>query len=109
MLFANVCAGFELVENGSFWAFWLLLGALCIWGVLALLVISPVCTRLGFQRCASCWTRPSGGGRWGITFLNSEEFAGKHKKTAGQVYDGFCGFSLFKAVYASFSGTAKSP
>ena len=32
-------------------------------GVLAWLV-SLLCTRLGSQRCASCWTRPLGGGRW---------------------------------------------
>ena len=43
--------------------FWFLLGVLCIWGVLALLV-SLLCTRLGLLRCASCWTRPLGGGRW---------------------------------------------
>ena len=48
----------ELVEKGSFGAFWLLLGALCILGVLALLVIPLVCTGLGSHRCASCWTRP---------------------------------------------------
>ena len=48
---------------GVFWAFWFLLGVLCIWGVLALLV-SLLCTRLGLLRCASCWTRPLGGGRW---------------------------------------------
>ena len=43
--------------------FWFLLGVLCIWGVLAWLV-SLLCTRLGLHRCASCWTRPLGGGRW---------------------------------------------
>ena len=55
MLFANVVArvfslsGTELVEKGSFWAFWLLLGVLCILGVLALLVI-PLCVQgLGFK------------------------------------------------------------
>ena len=35
---------------------------LCIWRVLVLLV-SLLCTRLGLHRCASCWTRPLGGGR----------------------------------------------
>ena len=40
----------ELVGKGSFVVFfWLLLGALCILGVLALLVIPLVCTRFGFQ------------------------------------------------------------
>ena len=48
---------------GVFLAVWCLLGVLCIWGVLALLS-SLLCTRLGLLRCASCWTRPLGGGRW---------------------------------------------
>ena len=55
--------------NGVFWAFWFLLGVLCIWGVLVLLG-SLLCTRLGFLRCASCWTRPLGGGRWGHYLCN---------------------------------------
>ena len=55
-----------------FWVFWFLLGVLCIWGVLAWLV-SLLCTRLGLLRCASCWTRPLGGGWWGITFVTSGE------------------------------------
>ena len=53
----------ENAFHGVFWAFWFLLGALCIWRVLALQV-SLLCTRLGLHRCASCWTRPLGGGRW---------------------------------------------
>ena len=72
MLFANVCAeSFSRFWYGDTWGkvvfclCWLLLGILCILGVLALLVIPLVCTRFGFQRCASCWTRPWGGGRWG--------------------------------------------
>ena len=59
----------------SWWrkaVFGLLLGALCILGVLALLVIPLVCTRFGFQRCASCWTRPVGEVRFG-------EYAGQHE------------------------------
>ena len=40
-------------SNGVFCFFWFLLGVLCIWGVLALLV-SLLCTRLGLLRCASC-------------------------------------------------------
>ena len=42
--------GTELVEKSGFWAFWLLLGALCILGVLALLVMPLVCVQgLGFK------------------------------------------------------------
>ena len=73
-------SGTELVGKGSFLAFWLLLGALCILGVLALLVISLVCTRFGIQSCASCWTRPVGGGRWGHYLCYPGESAGQHKK-----------------------------
>ena len=58
-------SGTEEVEKGSFGLFWLLRGALCILEVLALPVIPLVCTRFRFQRCASYWTRPEGGGRWG--------------------------------------------
>ena len=42
---------------------WFLLGVLCIWGVLVLLV-SLLCTRLGSCWCASYWTRRLGEGRW---------------------------------------------
>ena len=86
-------SGTEVVEKGFFLAFWLLLGTLCILGVLALLVISLVCTRLGFQRCASCLSRPEGGGRWGhyLCFLWGVCWAAQ--KTVSQVCDGFCDFS----------------
>ena len=55
--------------NGIFWVFWLLFCVLCAWGALALLV-SLLHTRLGLLWCASCWTRPLGGGRWGHYFCN---------------------------------------
>ena len=55
--------------HGVFVFFWFLLGVLCIWGVLAWLV-SLLCTRLGLLRCASCWTRPLGGGWWGHYLCN---------------------------------------
>ena len=70
--FISSCYG-ELWEWLFFRAFGVLFGALCIWGVLVLLV-SLLCTRLGLHRCASCWTRPFG--RWsvgGITFVTSGE------------------------------------
>ena len=47
----------------DFWAFGFLLCVMCTCGVLVLLA-SLLCTRLGLLRCASCWTRPLGGGRW---------------------------------------------
>ena len=76
------------VSSGVFLAFWFLLGVLCIWGVLVFLG-SLLCTRFGLLRCASCWTRPLGGGRWGHFFCNlwGEHF--KVHKTADR-YLGFC-------------------
>ena len=52
-----------------FWAFWFLLGVLCIWRVLVFLG-SLLRTRLGLHWCASCWTRPLDGGRWGHYLCN---------------------------------------
>ena len=34
------------------------------------MLVSPLCTGLGLHRCASCWTRPLGGGRWGHYLCN---------------------------------------
>ena len=39
-----------IVGMGSFWAFWFLLGTLCILGVLVLLVFPLVCTKFGFSK-----------------------------------------------------------
>ena len=69
------------VSSGVFGVFWFLLGVLCIWGILALLV-SLLCTRLGLLRCASCWTRPLSGGRWGHYLCNLREEYLKIHKTA---------------------------
>ena len=73
MLFANVCEGFISSCYGECfsWRFFfvVLLGVLCIWGVLAWLA-SLLCTRLGLLWCASCWTRPLGKGRWGHYLWN---------------------------------------
>ena len=59
----------EYSGNGVFCAFLLLFCVLCIWRVLVLLV-SLLCTRLGLLWCASCWTRPLGGSRWGHYLCN---------------------------------------
>ena len=64
--------------------FLFLLGVLCIWGVLVLLV-SLLCTRLGLLRCASCWTRPSGGGRW-------RHYKGENPKIHKTAFSVFFGF-----------------
>ena len=49
---------------GGFWAFMFLFSALFILEVLALVVYTQLCTRLGSLWCASCWTRPLGVFRW---------------------------------------------
>ena len=50
----------RVVGYGAFWAFWVLLGVLCIWEVL--LVFLSTSTGLGLRRCGYRWTRPLGGG-----------------------------------------------
>ena len=74
MLFANVCAGFISSYYGElfFLAFWFLLGVMCIWRVLALL-LSQLCTRLGY-----IGVPPAGHTLWAevggsITFVTSGE------------------------------------
>ena len=97
MLFANVCAWFisSCDANTVFgifcFFFWFLLGVLCIWEVLVLLV-SLLCTRLGLLRCASCWTRPLGGGRCVHYLCNLlGEYLGIHKIAFQHlgIYEGF--------------------
>ena len=51
----------ENVTSDVFWASWLLLGVLCIWGVLVFLVSCCV-QDLGYIGVP--WTRPLGGGWW---------------------------------------------
>ena len=99
--------------------FWFLLGVLCIWGVLALLV-SLLCTRLGLLRCASCWTRPLGGGRWRHYLCN---FRGEYFKIHKIACMNYCvwwdvclhvslgtvGVYDVGALFSSLSGTARSP
>ena len=114
MLFANVCAGFirscygECLLMAFFWVFWFLLGVLCIWGVLALLV-SLLCTRLGLLRCASCWTCPLGRGRWGHYLCNLWGEYLKIHNTAYMYCGSFFGDFYVEAIYASLSGTVQSP
>ena len=77
-----------MLSMAFFFFFWFLLGVLCIWGVLVFLG-SLLCTRLGLHWCASCWTRPLGGGRWGHYFCNLwGEYLNFHK-TANK-YLGIC-------------------
>ena len=68
-MLANVCAGlisscYGELWDWHFWGFWASLQCFVRMRVLALLVYLLLCTVLGSHRCASCWTRPLGGGRW---------------------------------------------
>ena len=65
----------------SFWAFWVLLGALCMWEVLAFLVLHLSCVQdsgYGGVPIAGHAHRAEVGG--GIIFATLGEFAGMHKK-----------------------------
>ena len=73
-------------------------------GGLALLVIPLVCTKLGFQRCASYWTRPVGGGRWGHYLCYPWGVCWAAQKTANQMWYGFCGFYVFKLYMLALVG-----
>ena len=69
------CAqGFSVLvmENGgfsTFWVLWELLGAMCVWGILVLLVF--FLTGFGFRRGVFRWTHFLSGSRWGHFFRNS--------------------------------------
>ena len=87
-------SGTELVGKGRFFGFLASPWCPVHFGVLALLVISLVCTRLGFQRCASCWTRLEGGGRWEHYLCYPWGGGGcwAAQKTAGQICCGISGW-----------------
>ena len=75
-------SGTELVEKGGFWAYGLLLGALCILGVLALLVIPALRVVVG----------------GGIIFVAPREFAGQHKKLAVAIVVGSLVFMVSSCI-----------
>ena len=86
-------------------AFWLLLGTLCILGVLAWLVIPLVCTRFGFQRCASYWTPPPEGGGWrGHYLCYPWGVCWAAQKTAKQMWIRFWGFYVFELYMLALVG-----
>ena len=62
-----------MVNGGlsTFWVLWELLGALCVWGILVLLVFSLILTGFGFRRGVFRWTRFLSGSRWEHFFRNS--------------------------------------
>ena len=88
---------------GLFWGFWILLCVLCIWGVLVLLV-SLFRTRLGLHWCASCWTRPLGGGRWEHYLCNLWEEHLKVHKTPYKYCGRFLGYYVWKLYMLALVG-----
>ena len=82
--------------------FWFLLGVLCIWRVLVLLV-SLLCTRLGLLRCA-CWTRFLGGGRWEHYLCNLWEEYLKVRKTAYKYFGRYEGFLIWTPYMLALAG-----
>ena len=75
---------------------------LCILGVLVLLVIPLVCTKCGFQRCASYWTCPLGEGRWGHYLCYPQGVGWKARKTASQIKCKVWGFCVSKLYMLAF-------
>ena len=94
----------EIVEIGIFWVFWLLLGTLCILGVLVFVVYPLVCTKFGFQRCALYWTRPVGGGRWEHYLCYPWEVCWEAQKTTSCIHCGILGFLFFKLYMLALVG-----
>ena len=67
------------IGSGAFWALWVLLGVLCIWEVLALLVFHPCLQDSGYGGVPIAghahWAEVGGG----ILCVTLEEFTGLHK------------------------------
>ena len=96
MLFANVCAGFisscygERSFRHFLGAFWLLLGVLCIWKILVLLVCCV-------QDLGYVGVPPAGHALWaevggGITFVTSRENASQFMKRSVSILGFFRDF-----------------
>ena len=88
----------EMVGIGIFWVFWLLLGALCILGVLVF-VVYPLCVQsLGFKDMPSTghalWAEVGGG----IIFVTPGKFAGKHKQLPVVFIAGFWVFCFLSCI-----------
>ena len=92
----------------TFGVLWELLGVLCVWEMLVLLVLSLIFTGLGLRRCAFRRTRFLGGGRrehylrdsWGVSWITQKVLL---------CFDGREVIPENNAVYASLGGTAQSP
>ena len=105
MLFANVCAGFFFFWYGVGWERWVLGFLASPWCLMHLgLVILLVCIWPGSQRCASCWTRPVGGGRWGHCLCYPWRVCWAAQNTACQICEGIWDFRYFKLYMLALVG-----
>ena len=110
------CArGFSFPDTGivgigsSFWAFWFLLGILCILGVLVFSLYPPCVYKVWVSKMCPVLDTPFGRRSVGASsLLPLGSLVGKHKKLPVVKIVGFWGFFVFQAVYASFGGTAQS-
>ena len=83
--------------------FLFLLGVLCFWGVLVFLG-SLSCTRLGLHWCASCWTRPLGGGRCGHYLCDLQGEYLKIHNTAYNYLGIYVGFMMWEPYMLASAG-----
>ena len=97
-------SGTEIVGKGSFLSFWLLLGILCILGVLALLVITLCVQGLGFKDMPSTGHALGAEVGWGIIFVTPGELAGQHKKLLVMIFVDFWCFYNFKLYMLALVG-----
>ena len=73
-------------------------------GVLVFVVYPLVCTKFGFQRCALCWTRPVGGGRWGHYLCYTWEVCWEAQKTTSCKNYSIWSFLFFKLYMLALVG-----
>ena len=68
------------------------------------MLVSLLCARLGLLRCASCSTRPLGGGRWGHYLCNLWGEYLKVHKTACKYFGMYVGFFIWKPHTVALAG-----
>ena len=93
----------EKIVNDVFLGFVVSSWCLVMSGVLVFLG-SLLCTRLGLLRCASSWTRPSGGGRWGHYLCNLWGEHLKIHKTVYKIFGIYRGFLIWKPHMPALAG-----
>ena len=85
---------------GAFWAFWELLGVLCVWGGAGFAGFSPHVCRTRVTKVCYRWTRPLGGGRWEHFLLDPRGVHCFSQKSAS-CYHGDGSDSIVAMLYVS--------